>query len=165
MAEGRVRRVAARIGAASIALIVVACSSNSPRPSGTFADLVQWDASSTYSEDGDLLVATYDDWPMREAPMAYACVSPPKTVFGADPQGLVLGNDPNCAGVASHFHGGALTVSIDRAALPEQFGGLDTWTLVLAMATQEGNWSISKPMPASLERFMPGPQGSAPPAR
>jgi hypothetical protein len=86
-------------------------------------------------------------------------------VFGADPEGLVLGDDPNCAGVASHFHGDALTVSIDRAALPEQFGGLDTWTLVLAMATQEGNWSISKPMPASLERFMPGPQGSAPPAR
>jgi hypothetical protein len=165
MTEGRVRWGATWIGAALIALIVVACSSSPPRPPGTFADLVQWDGSSTYSEEGDLLVATYDDWPMRGVPFAYACIKPPKAVFGADPQGIVLGDDPNCAGVASHFDGGStLTVSIDRAALPEQFAGLDAWPLVLAMTTQEGNWSISKPVPASFDDFLPRVNGSAPPA-
>ena len=42
------------------------------------------------------------------------------------------------------------SVSLDRATLPEAFSGLDTWVTVLAMATDQGTWSISTTMPASF---------------
>jgi len=147
MAEGRrAWKGATRSWTAVVALILVACSS--PRPPGTLADLDAWNASTNYSENGTALTATYAGWPMRDAPLAFVCTKTPEKVFEGD--GIILGGDPSCAGLTTHVDGETLTVSMDRATLPQAFSALDTWVTVLAMKTDQGTWSISTTMPASF---------------
>jgi hypothetical protein len=141
---------ARRIGwfAAVAVMMVATAACSAPRPAGTLADLDRWDSSTTYSENGQIVTATYDGWPMRDAPVAFVCTKTPEKVF--DGSGVVLGADPACAGLTSHVDGDTLTVSLDRATLPQAFSALDTWITVLAMATDQGTWSISMTMPASF---------------
>jgi len=145
----RFRRAAtatARTVLAILGLTLVGCAA--PRPPGTLADLDRWDSSTTYSENGSALTATYEGWPMRDAPLAFVCTKTPEKVFEGN--GIILGGDPTCSALSSHVDNDTLTVSLDRATLPEALSGLDTWVTVLAMATDQGTWSISTTMPASF---------------
>ena len=139
---------------AVFAIVSGACGSS--RPAGTLNDLYRWQASSTLAEDGAILSATYEDWPMRDAPFAYACTEAPANVFGGDPPVLLVSGDLRCAPFNVSLDGSRLTISIDRTRVPEAFKTLPWWTSVLAFQNEEGAWSQTGVIPASLDGFTPG---------
>jgi hypothetical protein len=88
---------------------------------------------------------------MHQAPFAVACTAAPKEVFGGEPPRFLPADEPGCApfqGIA--IEGDKLKISIDRSTLPPEFDGLETWSVVLGLATNEGTWSTVTVMPADL---------------
>jgi hypothetical protein len=141
----------------SLSIVLSACGLN--RPPGTLQSLEDWSGSATLSENGSIVTATYDDWPMGDVPLAYACTEEPESVFAGEGQSIVLGSDPRCVPFSSSLDGSRLTLSIDRAAMPQAFEGLEVWSYVLAMATREGDWSVVAILPADLPDPL-APQGT-----
>ena len=146
MDRGRWLRRVRAAGLASAVVLAAACAA--PRPSGTLADLWRWNASATFDEQGTTISADYEAWPMDTEPLAYACTRQPANVF--DGPVFLPGAEPDCAPFTATIEGTRLHIAIDRAGLPPAFDGVDWWSIVLAMQTEEGRWSQIGGMPSKL---------------
>lgn len=142
-----------RLGLVAAALVLAGCGLLPP-PGENIAAIQEWSGSAAYAEDGTTISATYEGWPSPIAPDVFACANAPASVFGPMPASqLLIASDPGCVRFRTELNGGTLRTSLDRATLPPPFAGLGSWTVVLARATDNLQWSISKTMPADF----PGP--------
>jgi hypothetical protein len=144
------------------AVLLVGCGIL-PRPSDPLGALDAWPPSATIAEDGTVITATYEDWPLDGGPRAFACSRAPARVFGAPPgRELVIATDPACVAFDVHQDGHQLRLRLDRAGLPAAFDGLETWTVILAVEFNEATWEASTTLPVVFPHFdrVPGPSAA-----
>ena len=127
------------------AFVFAGCGLIPEARTGTIADLHEWSPTAQLSEDGTVLIATYEGWPMAETPLVYACAEEPANVFGGDPVHFLPADEPGCAPYDVVVDGDTLRISIDRASLPEALTNLESWSLVMGLERPEGRWSMVSP--------------------
>jgi hypothetical protein len=144
----------ARTGAAlrvSSALLLAGCGLMPVAP-GTPVPALQtlggWAGSASLAEEGTVLTATYADWPLAQPPHVYACSGRPDAVFEPGTARILPETDPRCVAFGTAVADGRLRISLDRATLPPTFDGLAAWTVVMAVAADEGTWSFMTTLPA-----------------
>jgi hypothetical protein len=133
-----------------------------PRPSDGLEALNAWPPSATIGEEGTAITATYENWPLEGGPRAFACARTPARVF-ADPPAheLVIAADPACVPFDVHQSGRHLQLRLDRVGLPDAFDGLESWTVVMAIAFDDATWATSTVMPVVFPKFRVVPTASA----
>lgn len=139
----------------SSALLLAGCGLMPVAP-GTPVPALQtlggWAGSATLAEDGTVMTATYADWPLAQPPHVYACSSQPDAVFEAGTSRILPATDPRCVAFGTAVADGRLRISLDRATLPPTFDGLPAWTVVMAVAVDEGTWSFMSTLPVVFRR-------------
>jgi hypothetical protein len=116
--------------------------------------LQRWDGGFDITEEGSLMRLVADDWPASIAPVVAVCTGDPAAIFAeAPPDQVVMFDDPACRGSTAEAaldEAGSLVVSIDRDLLPERYQALDAWTLAIAYAERNGQFSMTTVVPAHV---------------
>jgi hypothetical protein len=126
-----------------------------PQPSDPLDALNAWPPSATIGEDGSVITATYQAWPLDGGPRAFACARPPAGVFGASPDELIIATDPSCVPFEVRQNGRQIQLRLDRQGLPAVFDGLESWTVVLAVAFNDSSWVASSTLPVVFPPLRP----------